>query len=230
MPTPLVVLLLFLLLVAATTLWLYRLHTTPADTLRNLLSLLRNQSLRRNHAIEHATVNVIEERHGPTSLVGHATSEGFRIAGPVEPLELLDAAQEALRRLQRGERRLAIHNRCGPSYLAALMVVGCTTLVFMLASRRFTSLDAPMVLALMLVLAPGLSRLLQRWATTAIDVQGVAIEGIGPVSQGLRDNRYIYDLLVRVRPLRRSLTPRYRYGELAPAYARTNPNKARFAL
>jgi hypothetical protein len=219
MPTPVLLCLLLALLLIATMLWLWRLQAPLPDAWRELL-LLRQWTLRRNHAIEHATANVLEERHGRCGLVGHATNEGFRIAGAIEPLELLDAAHEALRRLQRGERRLAIYSRCAPSYLAAQLLVGASVLLFLLAARRLVLLDLPLVLAVALVLAPGVSRLLQRFATTAADVQGVGIEGIGPVSQYLRDNLRVSEFSVRIRPLaRRSYEPQYQYGRLAPAYA-----------
>jgi alpha-D-ribose 1-methylphosphonate 5-triphosphate synthase subunit PhnL len=48
----------------------------------------------------------------------------------------------------------------------------------------------------------------------------VGIEGIGPVSQYLRDNLRVSEFSVRIRPLaRRSYEPQYQYGRLAPAYA-----------
>lgn len=216
--------LLVLLLSLATTLWLRRLQSHPAESLRHLLQLLRDQSLRRHHALEHATVNVYEERYGPSRLVGYALSDGFRIAGPVEPLELLDAAQEALRRLQRGERGLAIHHRCGPSYLAAQLLVGLGALLVLVFTHRLTLLELPMLVAVALVLAPGVSRLLQRFATTATDVQGIAIEGIGPVNLALRNNLWVSEFIVRIKPKRRAYEPPYRYGQLAPAYSPVRNN------
>lgn len=224
MSTSLLLLLLLLLLSLVTMLGLRRLQSYPIEALRHLLQLLRYQTLRRNHALEHATLNVFEERHGPSHLVGYALSDGFRIAGAIEPLELLDVAQEALRRLQRGEHQLAIHHRCGPSYLAAQVLVSAGALSFLLATHRLGLLDLPMIVAVAIVLAPGVSRLLQRFATTATDVQGIAIEGIGPLGQSLRNNLSVYDFIVRIRPKARRYEPPYHYGKVAPAYAPARTN------
>ena len=42
-----------------------------------LLRVLFNKKVRRNHALEHATVNVIEERYGPSNIAGMAYEDGF---------------------------------------------------------------------------------------------------------------------------------------------------------
>src|SRR5687768_7979943 len=79
---------------------------------RQLTQLVHGLAVRRNHAIEHATVNVLEERYGSQLVDGCATTEGFRIRAAIDPALLLDAAREGLLRLQRGDRALAIHGRC----------------------------------------------------------------------------------------------------------------------
>jgi hypothetical protein len=219
MTTALAPLLLLLLLACLTTYWLNRFHVGPLDTLRHLV-LLRSRTLRRNHALEHATLNVLEERYGAVGLVGHAVSDGFRIVGQVDPLQLLEASNEALRRLQRGERRLAIYGRCGPSYLAAQVLVGGGSLVLLL-TQRLTPLQIPLIVATAMLLAGALSRLIQRFATTATDVQGMRIDGLGLVQQYLRANLRVSEFMVRIRPrASRSHGAPYRFGERAYAHAR----------
>mgnify|MGYP001321711127 CR=1 FL=1 len=86
---------------------------------------------RRNHALEHATVNVLEQRYGRRLLAsGFAEADGFFIngVGP-DPRVVLDAAQEALRRLQAGESELAIHPRCGTVIVAGQLVSAVTFFV-----------------------------------------------------------------------------------------------------
>jgi hypothetical protein len=221
MTTALAPLLLILTFVAVTALWLKRLHVSLPDALQLLLQL-RSPRLRRNHALEHATLNVLEERHGPIELVGHAVSDGFRIAGRIEPLELLDAAFEALRRLQRGESRLAIYSRCAPSLLGAVLLVAAALLVFVLAQ----GLALPQLALLLcggLALLPGLSRMLQRFITTSTDVYGMSIEGLGPVREYLRADLAVSECIVRIRPrVRRIYDPRARYGQYAYANARVS--------
>ncbi len=70
-------------------------------------------AVRRNHALEHATVAVLLARHGPTRLAGRASGDGFFIFGDIEEGELTSCAHEALERLQRGESGLAVSPLCG---------------------------------------------------------------------------------------------------------------------
>ena len=57
-------------------------------------------SVRRNHALEHATVSILMGRLGPgTRMVGRATSSGFYIYGDVPTERLQESAAEGLARL-----------------------------------------------------------------------------------------------------------------------------------
>jgi hypothetical protein len=60
-------------------------------------------SVRRNHALEHATISILLSRHGPMRIVGRAVSDGFYIYGDVPTERLRKLADEALLRLQRGK-------------------------------------------------------------------------------------------------------------------------------
>ena len=76
------------LLIPLTVFFLFNLLLLPFGfTLRSLFSLLTipgqiwqiatNRRLRANHALEHATINVIEEYYGPQQLAGFAREDGF---------------------------------------------------------------------------------------------------------------------------------------------------------
>lgn len=73
-----------------------------------LLSVPYIRRTRRNHGLEHATVHVLGK---PVS--GRSDAGGFWIMGDVETDELEKAAREALRRMQNGEHKLAVHPNCG---------------------------------------------------------------------------------------------------------------------
>ncbi|MCS7050079.1 MAG: DUF6391 domain-containing protein, partial [Thermomicrobium sp.] len=138
------------------------------------------RQLRRNHALEHATINVIEERVGPTQLSGLARADGFLIFGPIAPGLVLDAAQEGLRRLQRGEWRLAIHPRCGTTVVASQLVLAVSFLATLVLLRQLSILPFLVGLLAALLLGPRLSPLLQRWVTTDAQVEGMTIQGLQP--------------------------------------------------
>ena len=71
---------------------------------RQLMAIVGNRILRRNHALEHATIVVMMEREPGRKLNGFSTDEGFFVQG-VRSLEEVDsAAREALQRLRNGEK------------------------------------------------------------------------------------------------------------------------------
>lgn len=94
-----------------------------------LLNLPFVSRVRRNHALEHATLRVLAERQGTTSLVGRSSFWGFAIYGDVDTEDLLDAAHEGLRRLRGGDRSIAIHPNCGSNYAVAGTIAGAGALI-----------------------------------------------------------------------------------------------------
>jgi hypothetical protein len=145
---------------------------------RQLWSLLRNRTLRRNHALEHATINVIEERLGQSRLAGLAHDDGFEIRGGAPPDLVASAAEEALRRLRQGERRLAIHPRCGTTLVAAQLVMAITFLVVLALMGQLTWWPFLAGLLAALILGPRLSLLMQRFITTDTKVGDLQLVGV----------------------------------------------------
>jgi len=80
--------------------------------------------LRRNHALEHATMTVLSERQSNLRLVGRSSLWGFYIYGDVPTEGLFTAAQDGLRRLKAGQRHLAIHPNCGTNLAVAGVLAG----------------------------------------------------------------------------------------------------------
>lgn len=71
--------------------------------------------IRRNHGLEHATIHVLSEGPRRFSAQGNSDHRGFRlnIYGDVTEEEVVAAVAQAHRRLQAGERNLAVHPNCG---------------------------------------------------------------------------------------------------------------------
>jgi len=80
--------------------------------------------VRANHALEHATLHVLEEGGFVGRLGGISDMKGFWIYGDVPTERLLLAAQEALKRLQHGEAALAVHPNCGTNYAVSGLAAG----------------------------------------------------------------------------------------------------------
>ena len=92
-------------------------------------------AIRRNHAVEHGTVEVLLSRRSPTPLGGLATPWGFFVVGQA-PAELVEeTAAEVLERLRGGEADLAVSPYCGTNLVVGAVIAGA---VAALIARRST--------------------------------------------------------------------------------------------
>jgi hypothetical protein len=140
------------------------------------LSLLSR--IRRHHAIEHATIRILNRRLPHLRLGGWSAPGGFFIYGAVTQAQLQAAITEALARFARGERHLAVHPRCGTNLVTAGMLVGLTSFASMLpGDQRARRARLPLVLllsTLALLLAQPLGLAVQQHVTTDANVESVA--------------------------------------------------------
>lgn len=97
---------------------------------KQIYELYKKPLLRKNHAIEHATISVLEDHFGSKGVFsGYAREDGFIIQGPVDILTLEVAARNALDRLKAGEKELAVHSSCGTgkavgSFISGIIILG----------------------------------------------------------------------------------------------------------
>jgi hypothetical protein len=75
--------------------------------------------VRRNHGLEHATLNILAASHPGTSFAGHSDTGGFWILGEINTEELSGVASLALEKLSGGQENLAIHKNCGTNLLVS---------------------------------------------------------------------------------------------------------------
>jgi len=151
----------------------------------NLLETEPISTVRRNHGIEHATVHVLTARDPSTRLIGRADTSGFNIYGDVPTDALVSAAQEALARLQNGERALAVHPRCGTNLVVAGLL---TAVAAAFAIGRKPSLrklpDAILATTIAAFVAQPLGMSLQARVTTSPDAVGARIAGVRQSQMG----------------------------------------------
>ena len=88
--------------------------------------------LRRNHALEHATLNLLMRQNPKLRLAGYTDLRGFWIVGDISTEGLQKAADEGLVRLNRGEAALAIHQNCGTNFAATGFLAGTAGWIGML--------------------------------------------------------------------------------------------------
>ena len=153
---------------------MWNLLTVPGQLVR----VAFNPNLRKNHALEHATINVIEEQFGSRQLSGYAAEDGFYIFGAVDPGILEAAARAGHGRLLAGERELVVHRRCGTTIAAANFISSAAFLGLLWATRHFTFLNVMVALAVANLIGPLLGTMLQKHVTTSWDVRDREISGI----------------------------------------------------
>jgi len=144
---------------------------------------------RRNHALEHASINVLSERHKGFSAQGNSAPGGFNlnIFGDVSDEEVYDAVEDAYRRLQAGESKLGLHPTCGTVLLTTAAMTALTAqasfALEMKRQRRSTLGFAGVIAALpMATLAVMISLIAARPV-------GMAIQKTYTVDANLRDLR-----------------------------------------
>jgi hypothetical protein len=80
--------------------------------------------VRRNHGLEHATLNLLAAAHPRQSFAGHSDGGGFWILGEVDTSELEQMTSLALKKLSSGQSKLAIHQNCGTNLLVSGFAAG----------------------------------------------------------------------------------------------------------
>ena len=145
-----------------------------------------NKILRRNHALEHATIVVMMEREPGRKFNGFSTDDGFFVQGVRSTDEVDGAAREALRRLRAGEKKLAIHRNCGTTIvaanlLAAVFFLGALGLGFALGGQWLYLLIVGGVVLAFALRVP-LSLLLQRFVTTDADLTSAEVGWVEPAN------------------------------------------------
>jgi uncharacterized protein DUF6391 len=150
---------------------------------RQLKNMFGNKILRRNHALEHATIVVMMEREPQRRFNGFSTDEGFFVQGVRSTEEVDSAAREALRRLRAGEKRLAVHRNCGTTIvaanlLAAAFFLGSIGIGLYLGWNIYLLILGGIVLSLLLRVP--LSLFLQRFVTTNTDLSNAEVGWVEP--------------------------------------------------
>ena len=152
--------------------------------------------VRRNHALEHATINLLSRRKCYPFLGGYSDVSGFWIIGDVESDVLKQTVDDALTALARGEHALAISPNCGTNFAAAGLLAGLAAWLGMLSGgngwrRKLERL--PLVISLVtlaMMAAKPLGPLLQARVTTLSDPGSMRVTGVDTFQLGsLKVNR-----------------------------------------
>lgn len=144
-----------------------------------------DKTVRRNHALEHATANVLEEKYGVKRVAGMAFKNGFQLYGRLpSPRILMEASREALDRLRNGESNLAVHPRCGTSLAIGQFLNALVFVTIFLFLHHFSLLEVILYFILTSLLAQPLGLLAQKYLTTSTDVQDVDVHNLSVTRDG----------------------------------------------
>ena len=147
----------------------------------NIFNQDLSMRVRSNHALEHATLHVLQKKGIKTQLGGISDVGGFWIYGEASTDIILTAAQEALTRLAGGENELAVHPNCGTNIAVGSLAAGGLAWIGMLGtrgrlSRKLRRLPLAVLLGLIgYQIARPLGPRLQKQVTTNADVKGLEI-------------------------------------------------------
>ena len=177
---------------------------TNADTnlMQRVIETPPISRVRRNHGLEHATLNILSQRFPHLRLAGHSDFRGFWIVGDVPIEAVKDAVEDALSRMRAGEYTLAVHHNCGTNYVTAGMMAGIAGAIAMIGVGRhwrdkLERLPVAMSLAtLALIVGMPLGSLVQARVTTSGDPGDMQVVEImtkmrGTASRRLKTHRVI---------------------------------------
>lgn len=154
---------------------------------RQLKTMFGNKILRRNHALEHATIAVMRERQPGRKLNGFSNDDGFFVQGVRSMEEVDGAAREAVRRLKNGDKGLAIHRNCGTTIVAANLIAA-VAFIGIVAAALVMGMEIGLNLYLLIIagmllsfaLRVPVSLFLQRFVTTEQDLTNAEVGWVEP--------------------------------------------------
>ncbi len=146
--------------------------------------------VRRNHALEHATLQILGKKNSQLSLAGSSDMGGFWVLGNIETEELAEGVNEALNRLKHGESHLAIHPNCGTNFATTGILAGAAAWLAMMGAgsgmkRKLERL--PLIISLVtlvLIFSQPLGPILQQRFTTLAKPGGMKVTAITRYQRG----------------------------------------------
>lgn len=157
-------------------------RTATVKTIVNPITALA--CMRKNHAIEHATMHLLSQMLPGRRFSGIALPTGFWIAGVADLEEIRKAAEVGLARLANGEARLAVHPNCGTNIVVTAFISAAASLTAMELhddeERGLGDTFSSLVAGGMIGAFAGrpLGPRAQKYVTTDADVNGMSIAGI----------------------------------------------------
>jgi hypothetical protein len=142
------------------------------------------ERIRRNHALEHATIHMLESDTPQLRAGGRASYDGFHLFGNLPNEQAIrTAAEQAIQRMGDGEHMLAVHPRRGTNLVTTSVLTGALALAgAMVMGKRspwYVQLPTAILGAMAgALLAQPLGPLMQAKVTTSPHVRGAKVKAI----------------------------------------------------
>jgi len=144
--------------------------------------MLLGGAVRQNHALEHATIVLLEKKHD-IRLSGVSTAVGFFIFGEAPTESIIPTAQEALNLLRTTQPELAINPRCGTNLAVSGVLTGLSAMAVAKMRRPFgTANNVITASTAALILARPLGLTVQRYITTQTPNSSMRVVKVSPVT------------------------------------------------
>jgi hypothetical protein len=159
--------------------------------------------VRRNHALEHATLQVMAEKNPRLRLAGYSDMNGFWVIGETDVDQIAENVSQALDRLRGGESSLAIHPHCGTNLVTTSLLAGAAAWLGMVGAGRSTRERVerlPMVISLVAVTmmaAQPLGPYVQEHVTTASSAAGMENMRVLSIERVNRGDMPLHRVLTR---------------------------------
>jgi uncharacterized protein YqhQ len=165
---------------------------------KSILDIQPISRVRRNHGLEHATINVLRKKFPHVALGGMSDPGGFTIVGEVTTEDVAEAAIEALKKLRSGDAELVMHPNCGTNFAISGAIAGLAAWLGTLGSdksfqKKLERLPLVILLATVaLVVSRPLGPYIQRHITTSGNPGNLDLERVETaIRAGLRLHRVV---------------------------------------
>lgn len=146
------------------------------------------QRIRRNHAIEHATMHMLSRAGVATRLAARSDWRGMTFYGDVDSATLRRAITDGFVALETGHRGLAVHPRCGSMVSVPFLLGLVTVWLAQSGQRRGASLSRALLtlagIASATLLARPLGESVQAHVLTSADTADARLVTIRPFRRG----------------------------------------------
>ncbi len=174
-----------------------------AEFMRPVLDFPIVRRTRRNHALEHATIHVLARKHRGLRVAGRSSDGGFILIGNVPEEQVEEAAYDALNRLKKGERNLAVHPNCGTNLVTSGFMATLAGYVGLRGKNQQITPDrfswAMLLVMVAIIASQPLGMSLQKHITTEGDPGDLEIVSIQRRQMGWmnRPGMYVYQVMTR---------------------------------